>query len=423
MKKYLQSILVIQFLFSFTITAQWTPISTGLGGHTPTSMYGWPASDVLWLGTMGGGIFKSLDNGNTWNAINGNLANLNVNDIRPFGTGTSMFVATEGGPFHTMDEVTYINCTTAGLTHSDINFFWYGHNDPQSYFIGTNGGGVFLAPDFTGPWTAQNNGLSGDGLIVNDIGGYADGEVDYAVMASNDGVYFADSTLNPWTRKVNGLAGPSLKVNNLTGLGSAIWIATDGGLFMSPDLGENWNPLVPFDKFNTVSIVQTSLTRLGLAIFAFGVSGYYSFDFVNYNFFDLPETTGEVTCFALTTTDIVIGIDDGTKSGSVYRHPVDVLLDAEDEFSGIPQDYNLEQNYPNPFNPSTRIKFAIPKSGIVVLSVYNLLGQKLEELVNEEMRAGNHTVSFDGSNLSSGTYFYKISVNGFQSSKKMIVLR
>ncbi len=72
--------------------------------------------------------------------------------------------------------------------------------------------------------------------------------------------------------------------------------------------------------------------------------------------------TGEVTCIAVTTTDIIIGVDDGnmdigdgTRSGIVYRKPLDQVLAIEDENSAVPQEYSLEQNYPNPFNPSTTI--------------------------------------------------------------------
>ena len=96
--------------------------------------------------------------------------------------------------------------------------------------------------------------------------------------------------------------------------------------------------------------------------------------------------------------------------------------------SGLPTDYILEQNYPNPFNPSTKIKLGIPKAGFVKLDVYNLLGQKISTLINEEMIAGYHTVTFsanirDGKDFSSGVYIYTLSVNNFTTSKKMLLLK
>ena len=89
----------------------------------------------------------------------------------------------------------------------------------------------------------------------------------------------------------------------------------------------------------------------------------------------------------------------------------------------IPDQYNLLQNYPNPFNPSTKIQLIIPESGNVNLEVYNLLGEKVSEVLNQEMNPGKFEVSFNGSNLSSGVYFYKIKVNNYFAVKKMMLIK
>ncbi len=89
----------------------------------------------------------------------------------------------------------------------------------------------------------------------------------------------------------------------------------------------------------------------------------------------------------------------------------------------IPQEFSLDQNYPNPFNPATTIPFKLEKSGFVRLEVFNLLGQKVATLLNEFRLPGEHTVSWDASDLQSGLYIYKLSVNGFADAKKMILLK
>jgi len=89
----------------------------------------------------------------------------------------------------------------------------------------------------------------------------------------------------------------------------------------------------------------------------------------------------------------------------------------------LPGQYALTQNYPNPFNPSTSIEFVIPQAGLVNLSVFNLLGEKVADLVNEVKESGNHTVTFDAINLSSGTYIYTLTVNGNVVSKKMTLIK
>ena len=88
-----------------------------------------------------------------------------------------------------------------------------------------------------------------------------------------------------------------------------------------------------------------------------------------------------------------------------------------------PVSYNLSQNYPNPFNPVTKINYALPKQGLVSMKVYDILGKEVATLVNEVKNAGNYSVEFNASNLSSGIYFYKISVNGFSEVKKMTLIK
>jgi C1A family cysteine protease len=83
----------------------------------------------------------------------------------------------------------------------------------------------------------------------------------------------------------------------------------------------------------------------------------------------------------------------------------------------------LEQNYPNPFNPVTTIEYAIPKDGFVSLNVFNVLGQQVSVIVNENMKAGNHKVKFDASRLSSGVYYYRLECNDKVMIKKMVVLK
>jgi len=95
---------------------------------------------------------------------------------------------------------------------------------------------------------------------------------------------------------------------------------------------------------------------------------------------------------------------------------------AVDDFNQ-PLSFTLEQNYPNPFNPSTSIEYTIPKSGLVTLKVYDVLGREVATLVNGQNESGKHTVEFDASNLNSGVYFYKIESGNFFATKKMILVK
>jgi hypothetical protein len=90
----------------------------------------------------------------------------------------------------------------------------------------------------------------------------------------------------------------------------------------------------------------------------------------------------------------------------------------------IPDNFSLEQNYPNPFNPTTTIRFAIPKTSSVTIKVYNVNGQLIETLVNNErVSAGTNEVKFNATNLSSGIYFYTIQAGDFKDTKKMLLIK
>ena len=96
---------------------------------------------------------------------------------------------------------------------------------------------------------------------------------------------------------------------------------------------------------------------------------------------------------------------------------------VNNESNSLPVKFDVSQNYPNPFNPSTIINYQIPKTSHVVLDVFNVLGQRVATLVNETKSAGKYNVSFNGSNLPSGIYLYRISAGSFVVTKKMILLK
>ncbi len=89
----------------------------------------------------------------------------------------------------------------------------------------------------------------------------------------------------------------------------------------------------------------------------------------------------------------------------------------------IPSQFSLSQNYPNPFNPTTTINYSIQKDGNVSLKVYNTLGQQVAELINGNMKAGQHQVTFDASKFVSGIYYYRLEAGNNVSVKKMILLK
>ena len=95
----------------------------------------------------------------------------------------------------------------------------------------------------------------------------------------------------------------------------------------------------------------------------------------------------------------------------------------EVEVEVVPREISLFQNYPNPFNPVTEIKYNLPEAAKVILKVYNIIGQEVAILVNGIEEAGYHSVKFEGSNLPSGTYIYRMQTGSFVQTKKMVLLK
>jgi hypothetical protein len=114
----------------------------------------------------------------------------------------------------------------------------------------------------------------------------------------------------------------------------------------------------------------------------------------------------------------------GNPLPGITNFTIDGTLGVTEKISTVlPSSYVLEQNFPNPFNPSTSIRFSVPIAGKVALKVYNLIGQEVTSLVNGYKDAGEYTVTFNASTLSSGVYFYRLESGSFNVVKKMLLIK
>jgi hypothetical protein len=119
-------------------------------------------------------------------------------------------------------------------------------------------------------------------------------------------------------------------------------------------------------------------------------------------------------------------VDDWQKNPPLAHEtpPFDIINGVgPDQPTGRPVAYRLFQNYPNPFNPATQIRYSLPERSHVSLKVYNLLGQEIATLINQDETAGNYIALFEANKLPSGVYFYKLQAGGFRDVKKMVLIR
>lgn len=137
-----------------------------------------------------------------------------------------------------------------------------------------------------------------------------------------------------------------------------------------------------------------------------------------------PLYIGKYEQSSVSYTQFFFGVVKKLKFSNIARDPADFILTDIGENkteNNSPQLFELHQNYPNPFNPSTTINFQLPKSGFVTLRVYNILGKEVATLVNKNLIAGNHSMTFDGQNLSSGAYIYRLTSGSNNISRVMIL--
>ena len=139
-----------------------------------------------------------------------------------------------------------------------------------------------------------------------------------------------------------------------------------------------------------------------------------------YQFFD--DGTDDFFPFWLIDFKLNNGIPETpykNKNLILQRPPIDPVSVTESK----PFQFRLEQNYPNPFNSSTTIEYSLRESGDIKLEIYNLNGQRLETLVNENKSAGKHRINWNADNYSSGNYFYKLTTNNSTERKKMLLVK
>ncbi|MCW8813913.1 MAG: T9SS type A sorting domain-containing protein [Chlorobium sp.] len=200
------------------------------------------------------------------------------------------------------------------------------------------------------------------------------------------------------------------------------WRDPQSHVFRSTDMGTTWSdissnlPDAPVDAF-AVDPVEPSRLYLGN-----DVGMYVSFN-SGQSWWVLGEglpvlPIGDIEIHPATRELVA-----GTYGRSMYKIDLNLIPSNIESSEPVVSGFNLEQNYPNPFNPSTKIKYTITQTSNVVIKVFDILGNDITTLVNEEKPAGNYEVDFKATDLASGIYLYKLIANEFSETKKMILLK
>ncbi len=355
-------------------------------------------------------------------AIDSSTAYAAMND--PSGTTSGgIFKTTNGGSSWTKQDSAFL-----GSSGFPVYVHFFDANDGVAIGNPHNGNWeIYTTTDGGTQWTQVTNIPAPFGNEFTG-GGYSsvDDNIWFGTFGDSFAIYRSTDRGYTWTRST-GAGSVSFciafkdEMNGLTsncfgGLGNRVSKTINGGL--------NWNNLsgipatpstyfISYSNDDSVGYVVTSNSNIGLPVATFPGS-MRSADGTNWTQIDnLPHGPAS---FANDGSGWSGGLND-----IIYKW-IPPITGIEDDFYAV-SDFKLFQNYPNPFNPSTTIRYSIPASEFVTLKVYDVLGNEVATLVNEEKPAGSYETEFNAVGLSSGIYFYQLQAGNFTQTKKLILMK
>lgn len=188
-------------------------------------------------------------------------------------------------------------------------------------------------------------------------------------------------------------------------------------LFKSHDLGNTWQVIeLPLNDYTSINGINEDIIFItgdeGVLLETDDAFGSWSKTVID------PETRINDVLFTENNTGYLV------TDKRIYRNnQFRIITTSETENPDQAFEISLKQNYPNPFNPTTNIEFRLQQPSNVVLSIYNILGRKVDELYSGLKSSGKHTVTFDASRLSGGIYFYELKTPSFVERRKMILVK
>ena len=330
------------------------------------------------------GIIRSDNNGENWNIFNSGIPSTYAQKLSTVGLANGKVYAG-------------VNGTRARMHLPPV---W-------------EQGGVYVSSDNGENWSSLNTGLPQEGGIYSPV-----------YQITSDGSVVLLNTIagrfslvnNSWVNIGSGFPANTY-LSSLMIFKDDVIFLTNNGLFISHDKG-----ITKEDFNNGLSGLTNYLTILftyqdELYVFSTDNNIVYKFENDQWNVvnFTLPENVRLTS--AQSVGDIIYA---GTYDNGIWKY--DPTPTNVDEVI-LPEKFSLSQNYPNPFNPNTTISFNIAENSYVKLIVYDILGNEVATLVNENRNAGENIVNFNASSLSSGVYLYRLQAGNFIETKKMLLMK
>ena len=463
----------------------WTYVNQGVSIKEASTIL-FDNNGDIYFPTWGNGVLKSTDNGDTWIEMNNNLGYKYVHSVVKDSSG-NFFAGDNYALYKSVNncENWYsVGLPVAGVSKilmtSDNNIYtaewginrstdfgqsWQTINNGLGYLsvktLAENSKGYLFASTssntYGGIFCSTNKGESWEQVLPSNtenisiatgpndeiVAVGADGYYNFIKISTDDGITWNDisyGTGGAYSAAINyagdifvtrnggvdrKLANDTVWTNCIgagTGSPPVIFIANNGYIYTdytkSTDNGDTWTT----NNFPTFisSYAENSLGHLFIGTYNSGQGVYRSTDYA--------ETWEQINT-GLPIMDIrSVGVDDqdylyaGSWGMSMFKTTTSTILSVDDIISE-PTNFSLAQNYPNPFNPSTRINYSLPQTSQVQIKVFDVLGNEIETLVNEEKPAGTYELTWSAANLPSGFYFYQLKAESFIETKKMLLLK
>jgi photosystem II stability/assembly factor-like uncharacterized protein len=349
----------------------------------------------VFMSTQNGSLTRSTDGGITWGNVNGGLPNTAW--VAPYWQHptqpTKIFAAMSQSIFRSTNSGasgswTNISSTLPGIGFDIITSVAHSPvNTNKLIAVASNytlSPLVWVSTNEGINWTAITSPLFTGANITRVIADPVNENTFYICRASYTTAQVIKTTDfgTTWTNISNGL--PAITANDVFVdplNNNHIYVGNDFGVYWTYNGGTNWKKLA--NQFPFVPVLDFS---------------FYSNGGTRY-------------------------LRAATFGRGVYELNIDQPLAVGGNTTPIPEKYSLSQNYPNPFNPTTKINFALPKSGFVTLKVYDKLGRLVQTLLSENKQAGEYSAQFSGEGLSSGIYFFKLEAGNFSSVRKSVLIK
>lgn len=366
----------------------WTQISTTSLGTAAHSFYVSPLDTNVWVAAIESStdkVIKTTDYGVTWTTVvTRNFSNYGQPLEMDQNNPSTFYFAPDGGGF-------------------------YKSTDTASTFTEISGAFPFRSPcDLIVMYDSSNVIFVADGVTGSGLGDI--------YKSSNGGVNWTKVHTNPSSSEIPAMSN---SVFDKSTIYATNW--SGGNIYRTTNYGDNWTLL----RTNPSSGWATDVCREDPSLVLTGSYGSPTFLSTNNgaNFSTYSSSGGAGAGMIVPERGYLINM----MTGGLYKMNINysvVTTVKENIISSVtPNSFNLYQNYPNPFNPTTKIKFDLPKSGIVKLSVYDNLGREIQSIVNGYRNQGTYEINFDGSKLSTGVYFYRLTTNEITDTKRMLMIK